>query len=101
MQYIADNVDHNVATIDGTGTFHGMGIIAAVTPGTQTNKPVHKVQMMLKRFLLLAASTFNTSRFLQQPSPGRSQCRAIKRDRRQDSQVYGWTICGRLHLPES
>lgn len=24
MQYIADNVDHNVATIDGTGTFHGM-----------------------------------------------------------------------------
>ena len=30
--YVTDNVDHNVATIDGTGTFHGMEIIAAVTP---------------------------------------------------------------------
>ena len=31
--YIADNVDHNLRTLDGHGTFHGMGIIAAVTPG--------------------------------------------------------------------
>ena len=28
-----DNVDHNILTIDGKGTFHGMGIIAALTPG--------------------------------------------------------------------
>ena len=26
IQYIADNVDHNVITLDGSGTFHGMGI---------------------------------------------------------------------------
>lgn len=45
MQYVADNVDHNVATIDGTGTFHGMGIIAVVTPGTQQNKPVRNIHM--------------------------------------------------------
>ena len=32
IQYVADNVDHKVTTIDGTGTFHGMRIIAAVTP---------------------------------------------------------------------
>ena len=25
-QLVADNVDHNVATLDGQGTFHGMGI---------------------------------------------------------------------------
>ena len=31
IQYVAHNVDHNVALIDGTGTFHGMGIIVAVT----------------------------------------------------------------------
>ncbi|KAG1676109.1 hypothetical protein GQR58_014439 [Nymphon striatum] len=31
--YIADNVDHDLKTLDGHGTFHGMGIIAAVTPG--------------------------------------------------------------------
>ena len=26
-QWVADNVDHNVATMTGNGTFHGMGII--------------------------------------------------------------------------
>ena len=26
---MADNVDHNVRTLDGYGTFHGMGIISA------------------------------------------------------------------------
>ena len=26
-QWVADNVDHNVATLDGLGTFHGMQII--------------------------------------------------------------------------
>ena len=30
-QYIANNVDHTIATLDGKGTFHGMGIIAATT----------------------------------------------------------------------
>lgn len=43
--YVTDNVDHNVATIDGTGTFHGMGIIACITPGMQQNKPVPKIQV--------------------------------------------------------
>ena len=27
-QWAADNVDHNVATLDGIGSFHGMGVIA-------------------------------------------------------------------------
>ena len=29
---MADNVDHKMQTIDGKNTFHGMGIIVAVTP---------------------------------------------------------------------
>ena len=29
--FVADNVDHNIATLDGKGTFHGMGVIAAIT----------------------------------------------------------------------
>ncbi|XP_021362244.1 uncharacterized protein LOC110456045 [Mizuhopecten yessoensis] len=33
LQYVADNVDHNTRTLDGKNTFHGMGIIAGVTPG--------------------------------------------------------------------
>ena len=32
VQYVADNVDHNVRTIDGKNTFHGMGIISTITP---------------------------------------------------------------------
>lgn len=28
MQWAGDNDDHNLQTIDGQGTFHGMGIIA-------------------------------------------------------------------------
>ena len=32
MQAMADNVDHKMQTIDGKNTFHGMGIIVAVTP---------------------------------------------------------------------
>ena len=34
-QWIGDNNDHNVWTIDGINTFHGMGITAA---GTRTRK---------------------------------------------------------------
>ena len=28
VQWVADNVDHNIRTLTGKGTFHGMGIIA-------------------------------------------------------------------------
>jgi len=31
MQWIGDNVDHYVATLDGLGSFHGMGLIAVST----------------------------------------------------------------------
>ena len=33
VQYVADNADHNAVIIDGQNTFHGMGMIAVVTPG--------------------------------------------------------------------
>lgn len=35
VQYVADNVDHNIRILDGIDTFHGMGMIATVTPGTK------------------------------------------------------------------
>ena len=43
--FAADNVDHNIITIDGKGTFHGMGVIAAVTPGKQTNHLIPRRQI--------------------------------------------------------
>ncbi|KAJ8027175.1 hypothetical protein HOLleu_32241 [Holothuria leucospilota] len=35
--FAGDNVDHNILTIDGKGTFHGMGMIAAISPRRRTN----------------------------------------------------------------
>ena len=40
VQYAADNVDHNTRTLDGHNTFHGMGMIAVVTPGTNFSRNV-------------------------------------------------------------
>ena len=34
-QWSGDNVDHNVHTLDGSNTFHGMGIISMTTPYTR------------------------------------------------------------------
>ena len=31
-QHVADNVDHNLITLDGSGLFHGMRIISVSTP---------------------------------------------------------------------
>lgn len=45
VQYVADNVDHNIRTLDGKDTFHGMGIIAAVTPGTTQSQLVPRRQV--------------------------------------------------------
>ena len=33
--FALDNVDHNIQTLDGKGTFDGMGAIASVTPTTK------------------------------------------------------------------
>jgi len=35
---IADNADHNIATIDGKGTFHRMGIVVAMCPAPLVRK---------------------------------------------------------------
>ena len=35
-QWVADNVDHNVASLDGQGSLYGMGIIAVSTPEGNT-----------------------------------------------------------------
>ena len=40
LLFAADNVDHNIISLDGKGTFHGMGMVACITPA---NKVVHKI----------------------------------------------------------
>ena len=43
--FAADNVDHNIITIDGKGAFHGMSDITAVTPGKQTHRLIPRRQI--------------------------------------------------------
>ena len=38
VQWSADNVDHNSVTLDGKGTFHGMGMLIAITPAIPMDK---------------------------------------------------------------
>jgi len=42
VQFAADNVDHNIRTLDGLGTFHGMGMIAAITPNQEMSRVVSR-----------------------------------------------------------
>ena len=45
--WVADNVDHNVATLDGKGTFHGMGIINITSGSFGTElSPIKRQQLM-------------------------------------------------------
>ena len=47
VQFVADNVDHDICTLDSRNTFHGMGMIAAVTPTIhQTKKPVPRCSLV-------------------------------------------------------
>ncbi|CAC5372627.1 unnamed protein product [Mytilus coruscus] len=54
LQYVADNVDHNSGTLDGNNTFHGMGIMAAVTPGSFGTKPISRIDVTSEQIALLA-----------------------------------------------
>ena len=42
-QWAADNVDHNLRTLDGTETFHEMGIIAISSSTTKMSSSVPKI----------------------------------------------------------
>ena len=42
MQYSADNVDHNIHTLDGLDTFDGIGIVVSVTPYITVKKAIPK-----------------------------------------------------------
>ena len=45
VQYVADNVHHNIHTLDGHNTFHAMGMIAAVTPATSSTVQIPRVSV--------------------------------------------------------
>ena len=52
-QWVADNVDHNLRTLDGTGTFYGMNIVIISSSTTKTPPPVSKI---IRRSAILKSS---------------------------------------------
>ena len=51
LQFMADNIDHNTQTLDGLNTFHGIGMIKAVTPGIKcTSRIIRCVEVTAEDF---------------------------------------------------
>lgn len=44
IKYVADNVDHNLRTLDGKNTFHGMGIISIHPPLKSTGSKISRIK---------------------------------------------------------
>ena len=42
LLFAGDNVDHNIITLDGKGTFHGMGMIASITPWKEVSRIISR-----------------------------------------------------------
>ena len=55
VQYVADNVDHNIRTLDGNDTLHGMGMIAAITPGVNKSQKIPRVKVTPKNITAMGS----------------------------------------------
>ena len=68
IQFVADNVDHNIRTIDGLNTFHGMGMIASMTPVIHFTKQNPRATVTSKD--IEAVGRINTSYFRKKNNSG-------------------------------
>ena len=50
LVFAADKVDYNILTIDGKGTFHGMGMLAETTPRIQRSHVVRRKNVSLQKW---------------------------------------------------
>jgi hypothetical protein len=57
-QWMADNVDHNPATLDGKGSLHAMGVISATTSKTGLQN-LGTMPIPRQKIKKVAAVTFN------------------------------------------
>ena len=53
-QFVADNVDHNINTLDGLNTFHGMGMIRVCTPAASESKVIRRIEVSSEEIIRLA-----------------------------------------------
>lgn len=70
IKYVADNVDHNLRTLDGRNTFHGMGIISIHPTADKTNSKIPRVKVNMQD--LKAIGSVDIVPYVQKMSPGAS-----------------------------
>ena len=70
VQYVADNVDHNICTLDGHNTFHGTVIIAAITPVTSRTGLFPRVSVTAED--IAAIGKVNIEHFISQSDGSQS-----------------------------
>lgn len=54
IQYVANNVDHNLRKLDGNNTFRGMGIICGITLCTMQQRPIRREVVSAKKIKSIA-----------------------------------------------
>ena len=64
--FAADNVDHNTMAIDGKGTFHGMGMIATITPRRQVRRTILRNRIEDLKICELSEVEIKKYRFVKQ-----------------------------------
>ena len=102
MLFAGDNVDHNIISLDGKGTFHGMGMIAAVTPKQNTMRIIprrsilelnhvekSKIEIVEYRF-----ANYNCRKVLFKPLPS-----FIKRDQEAADILWELSSCFKQKTP--
>lgn len=63
IHYVADNVDHNTATLDGHDTFHGMGIVAVITPAKADLKRIPRKEVSFDEISRIGKIGFHFYRY--------------------------------------
>ena len=58
-QWVSDNVDHNICTLDGKNTFHGMGVIAVSTTFEQPQHTSQNSQIQRNKIMKIGIATAN------------------------------------------
>ena len=53
VQYVADNAEHNVRTLDGSGAFYGLGIITAITPVIKQERLVLRLSVTARNVAVI------------------------------------------------
>ena len=70
VQYVADNVDHNICMLDGHYTFYGMGMIAAVTPAISRTGRIPRVSVAAEG--IAAIEKINIEHFISESDGSQS-----------------------------